>query len=122
MGIQGLSKNVIKQVWRDSSLSALPRGYRIGVDTAGWLHKAVLGNAADICQKRGTIGHHALFMPYVLQLLNAGLMVVLVLDGAHWPLKEAEHKRRSLKRNTQSGSGQRDRYRSGEEYCRPQVR
>ena len=40
MGIKGLSANVIKRVWRDCSLSSLPRGARIGVDGAGWLHKA----------------------------------------------------------------------------------
>ena len=48
MGIKGLSSNVIKQVWRDGSLKDLPRGTRIGVDGAGWLHKSVIANASDI--------------------------------------------------------------------------
>ena len=47
-GHQGLSSNVIKQVWRDGSLMDLPRGTRIGVDGAGWLHKSVFANARDI--------------------------------------------------------------------------
>ena len=35
MGIKGgLSKNVIKQVWREDSLKNLPAGTRIGVDAA----------------------------------------------------------------------------------------
>ncbi|KOO33362.1 hypothetical protein Ctob_016525 [Chrysochromulina tobinii] len=41
MGIKGLSSNVIKQVWRDGSLKDLPRGTRIGVDGAGWLHNDI---------------------------------------------------------------------------------
>ena len=39
MGVKGLSKAVIKQVWRDGALGDLPAGTRIGVDAAGWLHK-----------------------------------------------------------------------------------
>ena len=39
MGIKGLSKGVIKQVWRDSKLSDLAQATRIGVDAAGWIHK-----------------------------------------------------------------------------------
>ena len=41
MGIKGLSKLVIKQVWRTAKLSDLPAGTRVGVDAAGWLHKGV---------------------------------------------------------------------------------
>jgi hypothetical protein len=46
MGIKGFSSNVIKQVWRDGSLKDLPRGTRIGVDGAGWLHKSVIATFA----------------------------------------------------------------------------
>ena len=45
MGVKGLSKAVIKQVWRDGALGDLPEGTRIGVDAAGWLHKACVYNA-----------------------------------------------------------------------------
>ena len=54
MGIKGLSEGVIKQVWRDAKLADLPAGTRVGVDAAGWLHKAVITNAADICLEKGT--------------------------------------------------------------------
>ena len=55
MGVKGLSKAVIKRVWRDSNFVALPPGTRIGVDAAGWLHEGVpVANASDtfICQSR----------------------------------------------------------------------
>ena len=42
MGVKGLSKGVIKQVWRDGTLSGLAPGTRVGVDAAGWIHKAVM--------------------------------------------------------------------------------
>ena len=48
MGIKGLSKAVIKQAWRESRLSDLPTGSIIGVDVAGWLHKAVVSNARNV--------------------------------------------------------------------------
>ena len=34
MGVKGLSKAVIKRVWRDGALGDLPAGTRIGVDAA----------------------------------------------------------------------------------------
>ena len=49
MGVKGLSKAVIKHVWRDGALGDLPAGTRIGVDAAGWLHKACVYNAQGIC-------------------------------------------------------------------------
>ena len=59
MGIKGLSKAVIKQAWRDKRLADLPAGTRIGVVGAGWLHKAVITNAADICLEKESTGHRA---------------------------------------------------------------
>ena len=49
VGIKGLSKGVIKQAWRDGRLDDLAEGTRIDVDVAGWLHRAVVSNARDIC-------------------------------------------------------------------------
>ena len=71
MGIKGLSKGVIKIVWRDAMLRDLPRGTRVGVDAMGWLHKAVVQNAADICLEKGTRWHHGHFTRYLQQLLPA---------------------------------------------------
>ena len=100
MGIKGLSSNVIKQVWRDGSLKDLPRGTRIGVDGAGWLHKSVIANASDIClEKAGSHGHRAVFVRHLQQLLHAGMEVVVVLDGARWPLKSTTHSSRRNKRD-----------------------
>jgi 5'-3' exonuclease len=98
MGVKGLSKNVIKQVWRDDTLKALPNGTRVGVDVAGWLHKAVQGNAADIVREKGTTAHHDTMVRCLQQLLLANLEVVLVLDGARWPLKSTTHARRASAR------------------------
>ena len=100
MGIKGLSSNVIKQVWRDGSLKDLPRGTRIGVDGAGWLHKSVVANASDIClEKAGSHGHRAVFIRHLQQLLHAGMEVVVVLDGARWPLKSTTHSSRRNRRD-----------------------
>jgi 5'-3' exonuclease len=98
MGVKGLSKNVIKQVWRDDSLSALPPGTRVGVDTAGWLHKAVVSNAAAIVREQSSVSHHSVIVKSITQLLHAQLKVILVLDGARWPLKKATHARRASAR------------------------
>ena len=96
MGVKGLSKAVIKQVWRDGALGDLPAGTRIGVDAAGWLHKACvyMYNAQGICLEDGSTGHHAVFTRCLQQLLHARLKVVVVLDGARWPLKKATHVKR----------------------------
>jgi hypothetical protein len=98
MGIKGLSKNVIKQVWREDSLKSLPAGTRVGVDVAGWLHKAVVSNATDIVREKGTTSHHNTMVRFLQQLLTAGLAVVLVFDGGRWPLKSGTHARRASAR------------------------
>ena len=50
MGVKGLSKNVIKLAWREGRLADLPRDTRVGVDAMGWIHRAVVANAKDICR------------------------------------------------------------------------
>ena len=52
MGVKGLSAGVMKQVWRDASLKDLARGTRIGVDGAGWLHKAVNGSHGALVKRK----------------------------------------------------------------------
>jgi hypothetical protein len=70
-GHQGLSSNVIKQVWRDGSLMDLPRGTRIGVDARSTLHKSVFANARDIYfEKAGSHTHRAVFVRHLQQLLH----------------------------------------------------
>ena len=59
MRIKGLSKGEIKQIWRDGKLGDLPTGTRVGVDAAGWIHKACVRNAVDLCLERGTATQHA---------------------------------------------------------------
>lgn len=98
MGVKGLSRNVIKQVWHADTLQSLPANTRVGVDAAGWLHRAVQSNAADIVRERGTTGHHIVITRYLQQLLLADLQVVVVLDGARWPLKSVTHARRASAR------------------------
>ena len=98
MGVKGLSRNVIKQVWRADTLKDLPAGTRVGVDAAGWLHRAVQSNAADIVRERSTTAHHSAMIRYLQQLLVADLQVVVVLDGARWPLKSVTHARRASAR------------------------
>ena len=94
MGIKGLSKNVIKQVWRDGRLADLPAGTRIGVDAAGWLHKSVVSNATALCTDESSTAHHSVFVRLLQQLLHAKLEVVLVFDGDRWALKRATHTKR----------------------------
>jgi hypothetical protein len=99
MGVKGLSKNVIKLAWRSGKLSELAEGTTIGVDAMGWIHKAIVANAEDIVkEKASSVGHHAVFIRYVQQLLHHKLRVVIVLDGRLWPLKKAERSKRQNKR------------------------
>ena len=94
MGIKGLSRNVIKLAWREGHLSHLPAGTRVGVDGAGWLHKACVANAMAICLHQPTSQHHQHFLRQLHQLLDVGLKVVLVFDGAEWPLRQVTSERR----------------------------
>ena len=54
MGVKGLSKNVIKLAWRKGRLADLPRDTRVGVDAMGWIHRAVVANAKDICLEQSS--------------------------------------------------------------------
>uniref|UniRef100_A0A7S3AE47 XPG N-terminal domain-containing protein n=1 Tax=Haptolina ericina TaxID=156174 RepID=A0A7S3AE47_9EUKA len=93
VGIKRLSKNVIKQVWREGRLQDL-HDTRLAVDTAGWIVKAVTSNAQDIClEKADSTKHHADFtrrLQNVLHLLPDSSSLILVLDGDRWPLKKAQ--------------------------------
>ena len=90
MGVKGLSKAVIKQAWREGRLEDLPADTRVGIDAMGWIHKAVVSNARDICMEQSaSTGHHAVIVKLVQQLLHHKLNVVLVIDGRPWPLKRA---------------------------------
>ena len=55
-------------------------------------------NAADIVREKSTTGHHNAMIRYLRQLLLADLQVVVVLDGARWPLKSVTHTRRASAR------------------------
>ena len=80
----------------------LPRGTRIGVDARSTLHKSVFANARDIYfEKAGSHTHRAVFVRHLQQLLHAGMEVVVLLDGARWPLKSTTH---SSRRNKQDAA------------------
>ena len=50
-------------------------------------------------EKSGSHGHRAVFVRQLQQLLHAGMEVVVVLDGARWPLKSTAHAARRNKRD-----------------------
>ncbi|KAL1520311.1 hypothetical protein AB1Y20_021902 [Prymnesium parvum] len=108
MGIKGLSKGVIKQVWRERRLQELHQ-VRVGVDAAGWIMKSLMSNACDVClEVEGSVKHHATFARYVQNMLHKlpeSSSILLVLDGAQWPLRlqltregAIQGRRRSLER------------------------
>ena len=88
MGVKGLSKAVIKQAWHERRLADLPAGTRVGIDAMGWLHRAVVTNARDICmEKTNSTSHHGVIIRLAQQLLHHRLAIMLVIDGRAWPLK-----------------------------------
>lgn len=102
MGIKGLSKGVIKQVWTEQKLDDLPPGTRVGIDAPGLIHRAVVSNADHIClEVANSAKHQAHFVRSLQTLLHAksNLIAVVVLDGAPWPLKKNTHAERCNKRD-----------------------
>ena len=65
-----------------------------------WVHRSVVSNARAICKEQtDSLKHHATFLRYMQTILMfSHLEVVLVLDGARWPLKSATHTIRRNKR------------------------
>ncbi|KAL1514704.1 hypothetical protein AB1Y20_003791 [Prymnesium parvum] len=102
MGIKGLSKNVIKQAWREGRLQDL-HGEVVGVDAAGWVVKAVQANARELCLEIDSRLHQAAFarmLQATMHLLPADASLVLVLDGAPWPLKASTQTARRSRRES----------------------
>ncbi|KAL1526239.1 hypothetical protein AB1Y20_014961 [Prymnesium parvum] len=60
--------------------------------------KSLMSNARDVClEVEGSVKHHATFARYVQNMLHKlpeSSSILLVLDGAQWPLKAATHTRR----------------------------
>ena len=70
MGVKGLSKAVIKQAWHERRLADLPAGTRVGIDAMGWLHRAVVTNARDICMEKTNSTSHQLTLSQASKLLS----------------------------------------------------
>ena len=74
------------------------RGKRVAVDSYVWLHKAVLTCAADLCLNVPTSKYVDYFVARVQDLIQAGVIPVLVFDGDRLPAKQEEETRRKTTR------------------------
>jgi len=74
------------------------RGKRVAVDSYVWLHKAVLMCAADLCMNVPTSKYVNYFVARVQDLIQAGVIPVLVFDGDRLPAKQEEEARRKTTR------------------------
>ncbi len=97
MGIQNLLPAIKPVIDADLHISAF-RGKRVAVDGYCWLHKAVYGCCADLCQNKPTTAWIQYCFAYIEMLLAHDIDVTLVFDGAELPAKVGIESDRALKR------------------------
>lgn len=69
-------------------------GKRVGIDGYCWLHRGVYTCAHDIGNCKPTRGYVKYFIKCVYTLVNAGVIPVVVFDGAYLPQKKGTEQER----------------------------
>lgn len=96
MGVTGLHQQ-LKEIQTPSSLSNY-KGKTLAVDTYGWLHKATVSCAQELCQDLPTNKYISSITKKIDMLRYFGVEPYLVFDGASLPTKAQTAKERRLKR------------------------
>ena len=85
MGIPGLLQ-AIKSKSRRCNINEF-KGFRVGIDGYSWLHKACFSCAYELSVGIPTAMYLKSFMNRIQLLVSAGIIPVVVFDGADIPLK-----------------------------------
>jgi exonuclease-1 len=96
MGIQGLLQ-ALKPLIEITHISTL-KGKRVAIDGYCWLHKAVYGCALELCLKQQSDLWIKYCLSYIDLLLQHGIQVTIVFDGAPLPAKQKTEEEREENR------------------------
>lgn len=96
MGVTGLHPQ-LKEIQTPKSLEQY-RGKTLAVDTYGWLHKATVSCAQELCLNKPTQKYISSVLKKVDMLRHFGVEPYLVFDGASLPTKAATADERRLRR------------------------
>lgn len=96
MGVTGLHQQ-LKEIQTPKNLSEY-KGKTLAVDTYGWLHKAIVSCAQELCQDQPTNKYISSVTKKIEMLRYFGVEPYLVFDGASLPTKAQTANERRLKR------------------------
>ena len=99
MGISGLLP-LVKDAMQQNSHIHNYRGQRVAVDGYAWLHKAVFVCATELAKGQSSPKWIAFLLTMIDVLLDHGVSVTMVFDGAELPAKRGTESDRALKRQT----------------------
>jgi exonuclease-1 len=101
MGIQGLLP-ALKPLVQSTHISSL-KGKRVAVDGYCWIHKSTYSCALELCQNKPTDAWIKYCLSFLDVLLENGLEVTMVFDGAALKAKSGteDDRRESRKKNLQ---------------------
>ncbi|KAG5418601.1 EXO1 [Candida metapsilosis] len=96
MGVNGLLQH-LKEIQDPCSLERY-RGKTLAIDTYGWLHRALVSCAEDLCQGRPTRKYITYIINKIQMLQHFGITPYFVFDGASLTTKQdTNHKRREMR-------------------------
>lgn len=96
MGVNGLLQH-LKEIQDPCSLERY-RGKTLAIDTYGWLHRALVSCAEDLCLGRPTRKYITYILNKIQMLQHFGITPFFVFDGASLSTKqETNLKRRELR-------------------------
>lgn len=96
MGVTGLHQQ-LKEIQTPTKLDRY-RGKTLAVDTYGWLHRATVSCAEELCMNLPTRKYITSIIRKVEMLRYFGVEPYMVFDGAHLPTKAETAKERRLRR------------------------
>lgn len=98
MGIKGLLQ-VVKPILKSGHISDY-RGKKVAIDGYCWLHKSVYSCCVELCNGQRSDSWIKYCMSFLDALLDNGVQVVMVFDGANLPMKGLTENDRKLNRET----------------------
>ncbi|CAX41445.1 exodeoxyribonuclease, putative [Candida dubliniensis CD36] len=96
MGVNGLLQ-VLKEIQDPCSLERY-RGQTLAIDTYGWLHRALVSCAEELCLGKPTRKYVTAILNKIQMLNHFGITPYFVFDGASLPTKQETNRERQLKR------------------------
>ena len=96
MGVNGLLQ-ILREIQDPCSLERY-RGQTLAIDTYGWLHRALVSCAEELCLGKPTRNYITAILNKIQMLNHFGITPYFVFDGASLPTKQETNRERQLKR------------------------